>query len=99
MTLPALLARILSLLIAIVYGIFIINAMIALYPAPAQAALRSCEWCAVTLIPVCLIWFPEAIAGATGLLGNGTETPPGFISTLGWLFLIGIPLVVYIVSN
>jgi hypothetical protein len=98
MTLGQTIARVVSLLIAGVYGVIIVQAMMHYYPVPAQAALRSCEWCAVTLVPVLLIWFPEPIGAATGYLGNGGETPAGFVAFLGWVFLLGVPGVIWLVN-
>ena len=49
----------------------------------------------VFLLPLALIWFPEVIGSATGYIGHGAvdvETPPFLVVTMGWLFLIGIPL-------
>jgi hypothetical protein len=99
MTLGQLIARVFSLLLAIVYAVFIVFAMLHYYPVPAQAALRSFQWCALTAVPVLLIWFPEPIGAATGYLGNGGETPPGFVAFMGWLFLLGIPAVIWLVNR
>jgi len=51
----------------------------------------------VLLFPLMLIWFPEEIGSFTGyawgLMGNvDTETPPIFVSIMGWLFLLGLPV-------
>jgi hypothetical protein len=98
MTLWGLLARGLSLLLAILYSVFIVMAMLHTYPVPAEAALRSAEWCALAFVAVALIWFSEPIASATGFLGGASgETPPGFIAFMGWVFLVGLPLVIWLI--
>jgi hypothetical protein len=52
--------------------------------------------CAMLLLPLGLIWFPEEIGSYRGYVSRGstidTETPPFIVSGLGWLFLAG-PLV------
>ena len=54
----------------------------------------------ILLLPLALIWFPEVIGSATGYIGHGAvdvETPPFLVVTMGWLFLIGIPLLFMLV--
>ena len=49
----------------------------------------------IFLFPLALIWFPEPIGSATGYIGHGVvgvETPPFLVAAMGWVFLIGIPL-------
>ena len=54
------------------------------------------------MLPVALIWFPEEFGSFTGYIGRGgninTETPPILISTIGWLILLGIPFLVYVLQ-
>ena len=55
------------------------------------------------LLPLVLIWFPDQIGDATGyLIGNfmrvDTPTPAILISIMGWFFLIGLPLLLYLLS-
>ena len=54
------------------------------------------QGCAVLLLPLALIWFPEEIGGFTGYVSRGghidTETPPALVSFMGWLFLVGMPV-------
>ncbi|MBL9081817.1 MAG: hypothetical protein JNK76_08435 [Planctomycetales bacterium] len=56
----------------------------------------------VLLLPLALIWFPEEFGSFTGYIGHGrridAETPPVLISLLGWLLLLGIPLLAYYAS-
>lgn len=58
--------------------------------------------CAVLLMPLALIWFPEELGSFTGYLGRGgridTESPPGLVSFMGWFFLVGMPVLVGILS-
>jgi hypothetical protein len=56
----------------------------------------------IFLIPLCLIWFPETI----GRLGNVYETgqirriiPPVLISFMGWFFLVGLPLLIWLLMR
>ena len=56
----------------------------------------------ILLLPLALIWFPEAIGSATGYLGHGkidVETPPFLVATAGWFFLVGIPLIVMLLGG
>jgi hypothetical protein len=50
-----------------------------------------------------LSWFPEELGSFTGYVGRGgridTETPPGLVSFMGWFFLVGIPVLGYILSS
>ena len=52
------------------------------------------------LLPMALIWFPDAIGGFTGYVGRGgridTETPPFLVSAAGWILLIGVPAAIYL---
>ena len=49
-----------------------------------------------------LIWFPETIGGALEYLGPGRtapETPPFLVALAGWLFLLGVPVLVVLLSK
>ena len=52
-----------------------------------------------TLLPLALIWFPELLCGLTGW---GTRapidrpSPPRLVAAAGWLFLLGLPLLVFL---
>ncbi|MCX7413268.1 MAG: hypothetical protein NTW36_07510 [Planctomycetia bacterium] len=52
------------------------------------------------LLPMALIWFPDAIGGFTGYVGRGgridTETPPFLVSAAGWILLIVVPVAIYL---
>lgn len=56
----------------------------------------------IVLLPLALIWFPEAIGSATGYLGHGVinvETPPFLVATAGWFFLVGLPIIVMLLGG
>ncbi len=59
--------------------------------------------CAVLLIPLSLIWFPYQLGQFTGYVGRGgsinTETPPILVSIAGWFFLVGIPILVFLLAR
>jgi hypothetical protein len=51
-------------------------------------------------IPLLLIWFPDEIGNATNYFAGHSlrvdaETPPIVISIMGWLFLVGFPVLLY----
>ena len=57
---------------------------------------------ALVLLPLALIWFPDEIGNATGCLGDltlrvDTPTPPILISIMGWFFLVGLPVLFYLI--
>lgn len=92
--------RLLSLLIGLTYAALILAPLLhGGGQNVALATLVCMETCAVIAIPVALIWFPEQIGAATGMLGNNNitaETPPFLVALMGWIFLLGAPLVYYI---
>jgi hypothetical protein len=55
-----------------------------------------------TLLPLALIWFPEFLGGLTGW---GTRapvdrpSPPLLVVGMGWLFLLGLPVLVLFLSG
>ena len=61
---------------------------------------RAFKSCVVLLLPLALIWFPDELGSLTGYVGRGgninTETPPILISIIGWLFLVGLPVLFYL---
>ncbi len=64
------------------------------------AGLAGLEWCAGLLFPLAFIWFPEDIGNLTGYFRTGyvnVQTPGSIISFLGWLFLVGMPVLLYFV--
>ena len=53
----------------------------------------------VLLFPLALIWFPEVIGSATGSIGHGVvdcESPPWLVSAAGWFFLVGLPVLLWL---
>ena len=90
--------KILSFLIAAAYAVVLVISVVAGSRTTAEAVVRSCEGCAIILIPVALIWFPEQIGAATGFIGHGeitAETPAILVSIMGWVFLVGLPVAGY----
>lgn len=86
-------ARLLSLLIALVYAVLLFS---------NQSAETAIKCCAFLFIPLALIWFPDELGGATGYFWKGSyvnaESPPILLSILGWFFLVGLPTLAYIFS-
>ena len=78
--------KILSLVIAIVY-------VLAAIPFLGWRAIGVC---ATLLFPMALIWFPDEIGSFTGYVGRGgnidQDSSPILISSMGWFFLVGMPL-------
>jgi hypothetical protein len=56
----------------------------------------------ILLVPLALIWFPDAIGSFTGSVGRGgqidAESPPALVSFMGWVFLVG-PVLLYALVN
>jgi hypothetical protein len=54
------------------------------------------------LLPLALIWFPEFLGGLTGW---GTRapvdrrSPPKLVAAMGWLLLLGLPVLVFILAG
>jgi hypothetical protein len=48
-----------------------------------------------------LIWFPERISSIILPIGRGPsfETPPFLVAFAGWVFLVGVPLFVALLSK
>lgn len=90
------LGRILSLLITLVY---VTCAIIGTHGFTADVL----QLCLVLLFPLALIWFPDQIGEATGYFAGhmmqvDTPTPPILIKIMGWLFLVGLPLLLYFIA-
>jgi hypothetical protein len=88
--------RILSLLIAIGYA----TCMIIGAHGFTEDVFKGCM---VLLFPLALIWFPEQIGDATGYFAGhmmrvDAPTPPVLISIMGWLFLVGLPVLFYFIT-
>lgn len=82
-------SRIAAVVIAVIY---LIVAMVdsGRWLVPLAAGL---------LIPLALIWFPQAIGNATNYRVNrqyiDQPTPPILIALAGWFFLVGVPLIIW----
>lgn len=54
------------------------------------------------LFPLALIWFPDAIGGMTGYFMGGRyidrESPGVFVSFFGWLILVGVPVIGWLMA-
>jgi len=82
--------KILGLLIAIGYTVLAVRAG-GMFGLKCSAAL---------LLPLAFIWFPEEIGGLTGYFRSGyvnVQTPAIIISVMGWFFLVGLPVILYLV--
>jgi len=54
------------------------------------------------LLGLLLIWFPERLGSATGFIGRGrvdVESPPALVAFMGWMFLLGVPALIAILSK
>jgi len=88
--------RILSLLIASGY---LVCAIIAEH----GFTLNVLKCFIVLLFPLALIWFPDQIGEATGYFAGhmmrvDTPTPAILISIMGWVFLVGLPVLFYLIT-
>lgn len=55
-----------------------------------------------TLLPLALIWFPESLGGLTGWGSRAPvnrPSPPRLVAAMGWLFLLGLPVLVYFLAG
>jgi hypothetical protein len=58
--------------------------------------------CAALLLPLALIWWPGEIGSVTGYFGSGyinVQTPAIMVSIMGWLFLVGLPVLIYFLNR
>jgi hypothetical protein len=55
----------------------------------------------ILLLPLALIWFPDALGSYVGPAGRGgyvdTQTPPVLIAIAGWFLLVGMPAILYFI--
>ena len=81
--------KIVAVVIALGYAV----AIVVICGGVTRDALSGC---AFLLVPLGLIWFPEEIGGFTGYVSRGghidNETPPFFVSFMGWMLLVGLPV-------
>jgi len=84
--------KILGLVIAIGYAIF----------AFMHQGMAGLKCSAAFLLPLALIWFPEEIGSVTGYFRSGyvnVQTPGIMVSIIGWFFLVGLPVLLYLFTK
>jgi hypothetical protein len=84
--------KILSLLIAIGYAVI----------ACRHQGVTGLKYSVSLLFPLAFIWFPEEIGNLTGYFRSGyvnVQTPAIFISIIGWCFLVGLPVLLYLLTK
>jgi hypothetical protein len=82
--------KIISLLIAIGY--------VSL--AYTHEGATGLKYSALLLLPLAFIWFPDEIGSVTGYFRTGyvnVQTPAIMISIMGWFFLVGLPVLAYLI--
>jgi len=79
--------KIIALLIALT------NTVIIATFYPAEIIYGILKGCLLSLATLPLIWFPDEIGGFTGARNIYTESPPIFVSIMGWFFLISMFLI------
>jgi hypothetical protein len=62
--------------------------------------------CLMLLVPLVLIWFPDQLGSvspvrrggnwATEGTGRFSESPGILVAAMGWFFLVGMPLIIYL---
>jgi hypothetical protein len=66
------------------------------------AGFAGLKWCVGLLLPLACIWFPEEIGSLTGYFQTGyvnVQTPGKMVSFMGWFFLVGIPVLLYLLFH
>jgi len=88
--------KILGLLVALGYAV-------AMAVHEGGITLQLFKFCVVLLFPLTLIWFPDELGSLTGYIGHSghidTGTPPILVSIMGWLFLVGLPVLMYVLDK
>ncbi len=82
--------KLLSLLVAVGYAIILC----------VHQGAGALKYSAGLLLPLAFIWFPEEIGSVTGYFRSGyvnTQTPGIIVSIMGWFFLVGLPVLLYLV--
>lgn len=80
-------AKLASLAIAAIYVLITLAAM---GPRPAAGSAVA------AFLPLLLIWFPDELGDHASLFGGGRinqDSPPWAVAGLGWIFLLGGPVV------
>jgi len=60
------------------------------------------KWSLGLLLPLAFIWFPEQIGNLTGYYKTGyvnVQTPGVIVSFLGWIMLLGVPVLFYLLRK
>ncbi len=84
--------KILSLLVALAYVAF----------AAFAGGVHAVKYCLGLVVPLAFIWFPEEIGSLTGYFDSGyvnVKTPALIMSFLGWFFLLGVPLIIFLLRR
>ena len=67
------------------------------------AGILAVKTAGLFLIPMACIWFSEALGGFTGMITPFypiTESTPAFLMcAVGWLLLVGAPLMIYLIAG
>jgi hypothetical protein len=82
--------KILSVVIAAAYVLFAIP----------EAGWGAIQVCIAVALPLALIWFPKECGSFKGFVGRGyvnQESPAVLVSLLGWLFLVGFPVLFWFI--
>ena len=72
------------------------------FVAIKYAGLAGLKWCAGLLLPWAFIWFPEEIGSLTGYFRTGyvnVQTPGGMVSFMGWFFLVGVRVLLFLLCR
>ena len=80
------------------FGIAVSYAILAIHSGGAAYW----KWCLGLLLPLALIWFPEEIGELTGYYKTGyvnVQTQGVNVSCLGWLLLVGVPVLLYLLKK
>jgi hypothetical protein len=94
MSRSGIISRAASLLVAGSYAIY------AVFQGRATGA-DLMTFCLALTMPLALIWFPEQIASVVGFMGRATvhpDTPPFLVAFMGWVFLVGFPLLIVVLA-
>lgn len=81
--------KLLSLVVAMGYAAFAIH----------YGGIGYWKWSAGLVLPLTFIWFPDEIGNLTGYFESGyvnVRTPGIIVSFIGWSFLIGVPVLLYL---
>ncbi len=89
-------SKIAAIVVALVYVVLSVLDVVG-----SETTLWELTYLLVLLIPLALIWFPEVLGSATGFIGHRVvdhETPPWLVSAAGWFFLVGLPVLLWLIQ-